>query len=395
MALTGGPGRRSHDERLIAGTVPGHGPTSVSLAGSLVREVTSSETESSVTLIPGLLDLQVNGYCGIDLNDGAVTPDRVSDLVRALWAVGVTGCCPTFISAPTEGLVAGLRAIATAVASDRALAHSVLGVHLEGPWISPQDGPRGAHAAEYVRPATIEELDLLTGAGAPIAIITMAPEVDGVIELIPEVVRRGIVAAIGHSAADPDAIGAAVRAGATLSTHLGNGVAAQLPRHPNLIWSQLGADALWASFIADGHHVDRDTLSVFLAAKGHARSVLVSDTVSVAGLEPGSYETSVGGMVELDRSGRLSLAGTSYLAGAARTLLDDVAWLVRSQVLELADAVRLATINPATLLGHRAAGRGRIDAGCGADLVRVDFSGDRPAVREVVVGGVTVSGAAA
>ena len=389
MALTGPAAR------IVTGTIPGRGPVAASVVGSRIREVTAIESESSGTLIPGLLDLQVNGYGGIDLNDGAVTPETVAALIRALWAVGVTGFCPTFITAPLEDLVAGLRSVAAVLDDDPVLARSVLGVHLEGPWISAQDGARGAHAAEHVRPATVRELDLLTGAGAPISIITLAPEADGVIELIPEILRRGIIASIGHSAADPATIAAAVEAGATLSTHLGNGVAAQLPRHPNLLWSQLAADSLWASFIADGHHVDGDTLSVFLKAKGLDRSVLVSDTVAVAGLAPGSYETPVGGVVELSDSGRLSLAGTSYLAGAARTLLEAVAWLADSQILELGEAVGLATTNPAALLGERGDERGRVDAGCHADLVRVDFSGARPAVLEVIVGGVTVSGSAA
>ena len=395
MALTGPPEAQGRHERIVTGTIPGRGPVAVSVVGSRIREVTTIETERSVTLIPGLLDLQVNGYGGIDLNDGGVTPEIVAALARALWAVGVTGFCPTFVTAPVEDLVAGLCSVAAVLEGDPALAHSVLGVHLEGPWVSAHDGARGAHAAEHVRPATVRELDLLTGAGTPISIITLAPEVDGVIELIPELVRRGIIASIGHSAADPATIAAAAAAGATLSTHLGNAVAAQLPRHPNLLWSQLATDSLWASFIADGHHVDRDTLSVFLKAKGLDRSVLVSDTVAVAGLAPGSYETPLGGAVELSDSGRLSLAGTPYLAGAARTLLDGVAWLADSQILELGAAVALATTNPATLLGDRGVDRGRIEAGCHADLVRVDFSGARPAVLEVIVGGVTVSGSAA
>jgi N-acetylglucosamine-6-phosphate deacetylase len=395
MALNRSRGDHGPHERLITGTIPGRGPVVVSVVGRRIEEVTTIETDSSVTLIPGLLDLQVNGYGGIDLNDGSVTPQTVEALIRALWGAGVTGFCPTFVTAQTEDLIDGLRSVLKSLEGDPSLAHSLLGVHLEGPWISAQDGALGAHAAHHLRPATIQELDLLTDVGVPISIITMAPEIEGVIELIPEIVGRGIVAAIGHSAADPTIIAAAVEAGATLSTHLGNGVAAQLPRHPNLLWSQLAADSLWASFIADGHHVDPNTLSVFLRAKGLGRSVLVSDTVAVAGLAPGTYKTSVGGMVELSESGRLSLAGTSYLAGAAQTLLEDVAWMADSNILKLSEAVQLATANPAALLAGRATDRGRIAAGCYADMVRVDFSGARPVVHEVIAGGVTVSGVAA
>ncbi|MEJ7799503.1 MAG: amidohydrolase family protein [Ilumatobacter sp.] len=394
MALIGAWGGHRDDERLVTGSIPGRGPVAVSVAGSRISRVEPIESEGAVTLIPGLLDLQVNGYGGIDLNDGAVTPERLADLIRALRSVGVTGFCPTFVTAPVHELVASLRSVAALMEDEPHLAHSVLGVHLEGPWISARDGARGAHAARHVRPATLAELDLLTQTGAPISIITVAPEAAGVIDLIPEVVRRGIVVSIGHSAADPSTIAAAVEAGATMSTHLGNGVAAELPRHPNLIWSQLASDALWASFIADGHHVDSEPMSVFLKAKGLDRSLLVSDTVAIAGLAAGTYESSIGDVVELSDSGRLSLAGTSYLAGAVRTLLDGVAWLVDSHILGHSDAVRLATANPAALLGARVADRGRIGVGCVADLVRVDFSGARPRVLEVIVGGVTVSGVA-
>ncbi|MEN8113057.1 MAG: N-acetylglucosamine-6-phosphate deacetylase [Actinomycetota bacterium] len=385
---------RTQGQRVVAGTIPGVGCADVRIVDAKIRSIELVDREDPVTLVPGLLDVQVNGYDGIDLNDGAVTPEKVSSLVRALLAEGVTGFCPTFVTAPLADLVAGLRAVAAAMADDPLARHCILGVHLEGPWISPEDGARGAHTKEHVRAATPEELDALTGAGAPISIITMAPEVKGVIDVIPEVVARGIVAAIGHSAAEPEDIKAAVAAGATLSTHLGNGLAAALPRHPNLLWSQLAADRLWASFIADSHHLDAETLSVMIAAKGLDRSILVSDTVAVGGLAPGVYETHVGGRVELSASGRLALADTAYLAGAARPLIEGVAWLAGTGILDLCDALRLSTENPSELLQTEGENRGRIAVDGPADLVRIDMSNGRPTVLEVIVGGTTVHGEA-
>jgi N-acetylglucosamine-6-phosphate deacetylase len=176
---------------------------------------------------------------------------------------------------------------------------------------------------------------------------------------------------------------AAADAGARLSTHLGNGVAATLPRHPNLIWAQLADDRLSASFIADGHHLPDDTLKAMIRAKGIVRSILVSDAVALAGMPPGLYDTPVGGRVELTAEGRLGVAGTPYLAGAARALKDGVATAVRAADLGLADALHLATANPADLIG--ATDRGRIAPGRSADLILFRFApGDATLAIETV-----------
>lgn len=339
----------------------------------------------------GLVDLQVNGWGGLDLNDGRLTADTVSRLVRALAATGVTTCLPTLITSSQESLCDALAAIAAARRADPAVAHAIPGAHVEGPAISPEDGPRGAHPRAHVRPPDLAEFARWQAAsGGLVRLVTMAPEWAGAAGYVRALSAAGIVVAIGHSAADPAAVRAAADAGARLSTHLGNGVAATLPRHPNLIWAQLADDRLSASVIADGHHLPDDTLKAMVRAKGIDRAILVSDAVALAGMAPGLYDTPVGGRVELTADGRLGVAGTPYLAGAARALKDGVATAVRATGLSLAQALRLATANPAALIG--AADRGRIAPGAAADLILFRFAPGDPtlAIEAVFAGGTEI-----
>jgi N-acetylglucosamine-6-phosphate deacetylase len=155
-----------------------------------------------------------------------------------------------------------------------------------------------------------------------------------------------------------------------LSTHLGNGIAATLPRHPNAIWTQLAEDRLTAMFIHDGHHLPADTFKAMVRAKGVARSILVSDSVALAGMPPGRYRQPVGGDVELTADGRLGLAGTPYLAGAARSLAEGVALAAAQPGFGLATAMAMATVNPGRFVG----GRGRLRLGAPCDLIRFRWS---------------------
>ena len=191
--------------------------------------------------------------------------------------------------------------------------------------------------------------------------------------------------AIGHTHASPQQIAAAADAGAVLSTHLGNGAAAVLARHPNLIWAQLAEDRLCASFIADGHHLPAETLKSMLRAKGIERSILISDAAALAGLAPGIYEAEIGGRVELTEDGRLGMAGTPFLAGAARPLATGVAFVASFCGVTLGQAVRMATENP----GRFAGVGGRLRVGAPADLVRFRWQpGDRDLrIETVLVGG--------
>ncbi|MGC4937233.1 N-acetylglucosamine-6-phosphate deacetylase [Kribbella sp. DT2] len=354
-----------------------------------VAEVAPASGPVDGWLAPGLVDLQVNGFGGYDVNGPDVTAETVIELGRALAAVGTTTFVPTVITAAEDEIVASLRAVAAAREADRATRDAIPFVHVEGPHLSPEDGARGVHPLEELRPPSVDEFRRWQEAcDGLVGLVTLSPHYAEAPAYIQALGRAGILVALGHTAASPEQITAAVDAGAVMSTHLGNGAAAVLPRHPNHLWTQLSDDRLSAGFIADGHHLPADALTAMVRAKGVERSFLVSDSVALAGSAPGDYETAVGGTVHLSADGRLSYAGTPYLAGAARSLADDVASAVALARVGLGDAVRMATAIP----GRFAGGRGVLRPGTPADLVCFDWApGDSAlSVRTVVRGGQVV-----
>jgi N-acetylglucosamine-6-phosphate deacetylase len=300
--------------------------------------------------LPGLFDLQVNGFGGIDFNRPDLTEDHVDAALARMRETGVTRCLPTLITSPFDRFAASARVLG------RTARDAIAGIHMEGPYISSEDGARGAHPRECVTRASIDDFNRRQdAAGGRIVLVTLAPEVSGAISLIEHLVSAGVRVAIGHSAASPPQIADAVAAGATLATHLGNGCAAMLPRHPNVIWELLAADAVVASFIVDGHHLPPATVKALLRAKGLERSVLVTDAVAAAGCAPGPY--TIGGVdCELDAHGRVSLPGTPYLAGSALTLDRAIANTVQFTGLPIDAVVPMATTNPSRALGIKTAG---------------------------------------
>jgi len=301
----------------------------------------------------GFFDLQVNGFAGVDFNDPAATAEDIARALDALQLTGVTRCLPTLITSPFEDFARCARAV---LASGHP---AVSGLHMEGPYLSPEDGPRGAHPREHVRPASLDDFSRRQAAAAGrIRLVTLAPEVPGALPLIERLVELGVRVAIGHSAASTARIADAVSAGATLSTHLGNGCATTLPRHPNLLWAQLAEDRLWASLIVDGHHLPPETVRVMVRAKTRERCLLVTDATMCAGCPPGRYH--LGALeVELSRESRVAAPGAATLAGSALTLPQAVANLCRFTGLPLEEALPLAADQPAAYLGE--APRGRLE----------------------------------
>ncbi len=357
----------------IRGRDPASGEVmEVSFEKGVIRSIVPSSESEDLWLSPGFIDLQVNGYGGCDLNAESITLGEVIELTHKLVATGVTTFLPTLITAGEDRIIAALRAIAEARSISPLARHVIRGVHIEGPHISPADGPRGAHPRSHVRPPDIQEFERWHKAsGHLVKMVTVSPHWDSAPEYITHLASRGIVVAIGHSDASSDRIHAAAEAGAVLSTHLGNGVANQLPRHPNLLWAQLAEDRLSATFIADGHHLPFDTLKAMLRAKGIERSILVSDAVALAAMPAGIYVTAVGGEVELTAAGRVGIPGTPTLAGAALPLKAGIANVARLATFSLHEALRMATANPGRFVG----GRGELRVGADADLVQ--FKWDR------------------
>jgi N-acetylglucosamine-6-phosphate deacetylase len=333
---------------------------------------------------PAFWDIQTNGRWGISFSDPGLSVEQVVEIVRAQAALGTARICPTLITAPADAMRHGVRTIAAACERYAEVAACVAGIHLEGPFISSEDGYRGAHPREAVRdPDWDLFLDLQKESRGRLVLITLAPERAGAVEFIRRVVERGVVVALGHTAADGPTLRAAAEAGARLSTHLGNGIAASLPRHPNPIWEQAATDELSASFIADGHHLDQATLRVLVRAKTPSRVILVSDASPLAGLPPGHY-----GDWAVDPSGKIVVAGTPYLAGSNQGLDVGLNNLRMTTGFSIVDTLNTVTRNPARLLGcavptievgqsaRLVVFRGAGKAGCpGFDLLRTCMDG--------------------
>jgi N-acetylglucosamine-6-phosphate deacetylase len=258
----------------------------------------------------------------------------------------MTRCYPTVITGGPDDMANCLRNLSHAKDSLKTGA-AIEGFHVEGPHISPDDGPRGAHPRRWVRPPDLDEFrrwqDVTDGR---IRLVTLAPEWPGAPQYIEAIVQEGVVASIGHTNAEAHQIADAVKAGATLSTHLGNGAHQVLRRHPNYIWYQMAEDALMADFIVDGIHLEAAFLKVAIRAKGLERSVLVTDAAGPAGAKPGRYRLGEQD-VDLTEDGRVVLAGQDKLAGSALRLDRGVENLMKLANLTLAQAAQMASVNAA------------------------------------------------
>lgn len=325
-------------------------------------------------LSPGWIDLQVNGFAGVDYNDPAAPHAEIARSIREMFATGVTTFFPTVITGSPERMLGALGNLAAAKESIPE-GPAMEAFHIEGPYISAVDGPRGAHPAEWVRPPDIGEFHRLQEAAhGNIRLVTLAPEWPDAPGFIERLASEGVVVSIGHTRANAEEIAAATAAGATLSTHLGNAAHRELPRHPNYIWDQLAEDRLAASFIVDGIHLSQSFLKVALRAKGLDRSILVTDAVMPAGCAPGPFR--LGELdVELHADGSVRLRGGTRLAGSALLMDRAIQNVMRLARLNLRDAVTLATRNPARI--GRIAGRQRgLNPGDRADLVKFRYHQD-------------------
>ncbi|HZY61480.1 MAG TPA: amidohydrolase family protein [Edaphobacter sp.] len=376
-------------------TIHGRDPASLKVLevrteDGLITEVRPSDASADLWLAPGFVDLQVNGYGGIDLNDVSCTPSDILRLSQQLATLGTTTFIPTIITASSQKIEHLLRTIRTAREEFPFVYHAVPWVHLEGPSISPLEGFCGAHEVEFVHAPSLSEFDhWQTVSGGLVRMVTLSPHWEESAEFIRSLRKCDVLVSIGHTHATRDQIRCAVDAGASLSTHLGNGIALTLPRHDNPIWPQLSDERLKKMFIADGIHLPGDVLRAMLRATGKEHSILVSDSVALAGSPAGSYRTNVGSFVTVSPDGSIRLKGSQLLAGSGIALKDAIARAVAIGGVSLGEAIQFATENP----GQFAARRGRLEPGSPADLVRFRWNpGDQSLnIEDVLVMGNRIS----
>ncbi len=357
-------------------------PVAVTVEAGRIASVTDSDQSPEVWVAPALFDPQINGCLGISFNSLSLKPEQVRTVSEVCRAHGIGAFAPTLVTNSFDALHHGFATLAKALDADAELARRMPCFHLEGPYLSGDNGPRGAHPKEHTRDPDWDEFQKWQDAAAgKIRMVTVAPERNGALAFIERLTASGVVVAIGHTAATGAQIRDAVTAGAKTSTHLGNGCHAVLPRHDNYLWEQLACDDLHASIITDGHHLPATLVKCILRVKGINRALITCDAGSLAGMPPGKYRE-WGTDLEVLPSGKIVVAGTPFLAGSGHFTDLCVSNVMRMAGVSLADAIDLASARPRQLLRLPVT---TIEAGQPADLMLFGWQpGGEMQVREVL-----------
>jgi N-acetylglucosamine-6-phosphate deacetylase len=299
--------------------------------------------------IPGFVDLQVNGYLGVDFSSPDLTEESFAWACRMLLQKGTAAFAPTIITSPLEVYERNLPLMAKVLALPE-FQGRLLGLHLEGPFISSQPGAVGAHTPAWVCPPDLDLLKQLFGwAGGSVRLLTLAAELEGAELLARWASDQGALVSVGHTLAAPEDLARLSQAGAKALTHLGNGLPPLLPKLANPIWAGLADDHYTAMFIGDGHHLSAGVLRSLIRAKGVERTVIVSDAAPISGLPPGRY-TTLGNEVILEPSGRLYNPVKGHLVGSSATLLQCMNYLASLGFLSLEELLAVGFYNPLRLL---------------------------------------------
>jgi N-acetylglucosamine-6-phosphate deacetylase len=339
----------------------------VEVADGRVAAVGLPSPRGSGIAAPGFVDLQVNGFAGVDF--GSADAGAYAHAGEALLATGVTAYLPTLVTASEEDLAAALREVPA-----RAPGPRILGVHLEGPFISPEHP--GVHPVEHIRLPDLALADRLLDAG-PVRSMTLAPELPGAVELTRHLLARRVVVSAGHSAATAQEAARAFDAGIRTVTHLFNAMAPFAHRAPGLAGAALARDDVVVQLIVDGSHLAPETVRLAWSAAA-GRVALVTDAIAAAGHGDGSY--TLGGSAIAVREG-VARRADGTLAGTTLTMLDAVRNAVALGV-RLADALAAASSVPSRVLGDP--DLGVLRPGARADLVVLD---DDLSLRTVLVAG--------
>jgi N-acetylglucosamine-6-phosphate deacetylase len=339
-------------------------------------------------IAPGMIDNQVNGFLGVSFVSeagGNLTLEDFKKATKGLWERGVTTYFATLSSNSKEELMSIISKIGQ-FKNDKSLHGSVPGFHLEGPYISPEEGYRGAHTLKFIRkPDWDEFMELYRASGNSILTVTVAPETEGAMEFIKKCNEKGIVVALGHHNADAATVNRAVENGAKICTHLGNGCANSINRHLNPLWPQLSNDKLSISIICDGFHLTPEEIRVFYKVKGSDRTLVTSDVTEFAGLAPGIYKIFDGAEIELTTEGELRYPAEKVLYGAASAMDKGVRHIMNVTGCSLADAIKMASTNQAKLYGLT--DRGSIETGKRADLILFELGDSRLKIFRTYVNG--------
>jgi len=306
-------------------------------------------TAHTITQCPGFVDLQVNGYMGVDFSDPSLTENSFVKVCDALLDQGTSAFLPTMITSSLEDYAHNLPIIASVI--HRTDYHGrLLGVHLEGPFISRQPGAVGAHDPKYVQKPDVSLLSkLIDLAQGTVKMLTVAAELPGVESVIHYAVEKDITVSIGHSLFDTPTLLRAVSSGVKALTHLGNGLPNVLPRHPNPLWAGLACDDLTAMLITDGHHLPVEVIKVAVRSKGLKRFIVVSDASPVAGLPPGRYNFSNNDAI-LEESGKFHNPVKQCLVGSSATMLACMNHLASLGLLTLEELLEVGVKNPLKLI---------------------------------------------
>jgi N-acetylglucosamine-6-phosphate deacetylase len=368
-----------------------HSPVSIEINEGKISQITRLEDVPAdfpkLYIAPGFIDNQVNGFAGVTfaLGSGKLTLDGVKKATKVLWKYGVTTYLPTLTTNSHELLLNNLNILATAK-NDPDLHGSIAGFHMEGPYINPEDGYRGAHPKEHVRlPDWDEFMEYYKASGKNILQITVAPEMEGALDFITKCRNKNINVALGHHNAPAEVVFAAIDRGANIATHLGNGVANMINRHRNPFWSQLADDRFNISIICDGFHLRPEEINVFYKVKGVEKTIITSDVTSYGSLPPGNYFTAEGDSIRITEEGMLWNVVQGGLYGSASPLIKGVGHIIKVTGCSLADAVQMASTNPARLYGLN--DRGTLQPGMRADLVIFSLEDFKIQIKETWIEG--------